>query len=65
MDASMLMEEDRFMVGCGGDIGGLVMMDLMHRFTGSLPFQAEWSQFNLANNTVFLLEHGIRGERKR
>ncbi len=59
MGASMLMEEDRFMVGCEGDIGGLVMMDLLHQFTGSLPFQAEWGQFDRANNAVFLLGHGI------
>ncbi|MDD3886069.1 MAG: hypothetical protein PHI35_04295 [Victivallaceae bacterium] len=59
MGASLLMESDRFMVGCEGDIGGLVMMDLMHRFTGNLPFQAEWGQFDLANNALFLLGHGI------
>ena len=59
MGASMLMEEDRFMVGCEGDIGGLVMMDLLYQFTGNLPFQAEWGQFDLANNAVFLLGHGI------
>ena len=59
MGASMLMEEDRFMVGCEGDIGGLVMMDLLHQFTGNLPFQAEWGQFDRANNAVFLLGHGI------
>ena len=53
------MEEDRFMVGCEGDIGGLVMMDLLHQFTGNLPFQAEWGQFDRANNAVFLLGHGI------
>lgn len=59
MGASLLMEEDRFMVGCEGDIGGLVMMDLLYQFTGNLPFQAEWGQFDLANNAVFLLGHGI------
>ena len=59
MGASMLMEEDRFMVGCEGDIGGLVMMDLLHQFTGNLPFQAEWGQFDRANNALFLLGHGI------
>lgn len=59
MGASMLMEQDRFMVGCEGDVGGLVMMDLMREFTGNLPFQAEWGQFDLANNALFLLGHGI------
>lgn len=55
----MLMEQDRFMVACEGDIGGLVMMDLMRRFTGNLPFQAEWGQFDVRNNALFLLGHGI------
>lgn len=59
MGASLLMEEDRFLVGCEGDIGGLVMMDLLHRFTGNMPFQAEWGQFDEANNALFLLGHGI------
>ena len=59
MGASMLMEQDRFMVACEGDIGGLVMMDLMRRFTGNLPFQAEWGQFDVRNNALFLLGHGI------
>ena len=55
----MLMEQDRFMVACEGDIGGLVMMDLMRRFTGNLPFKAEWGQFDVRNNALFLLGHGI------
>ena len=59
MGASMLMEQDRFMVACEGDISGLVMMDLMRRFTGNLPFQAEWGQFDVRNNALFLLGHGI------
>ena len=59
MGASKLMEEDGFMVSCEGDIGGLVMMDLLYKFTGNQPFQAEWGQFDLANNALFLLGHGI------
>lgn len=59
MGASMLMEQDRFTVACEGDVGGLVMMDLMQEFTGNTPFQAEWGQFDLANNALFLLGHGI------
>ena len=59
MGASLLMEQDRFMVACEGDVGGLVMMDLMHAFTGNIPFQAEWGQFDLKNNALFLLGHGI------
>lgn len=61
MGSSMLMEEDRMMVSCEGDIGGLVMMQIMHDLTGKLPLQAEWGQFDEANNAVFLLGHGIAG----
>ncbi|HOG50207.1 MAG TPA: hypothetical protein PKY10_06420, partial [Lentisphaeria bacterium] len=59
MGASMLMEEEQLMVACEGDVGGLVMMDLLHQFTGNVPFQAEWGQFDEARNAVFLLGHGI------
>lgn len=59
MGASMLMEEDGLMVACEGDVGGLVMMDLLHQFTGNVPFQAEWGQFDETRNAVFLLGHGI------
>ena len=59
MGASMIMEEDRFPVACEGDVGGLVMMDLMKDFTGNTPFQAEWGQFDEKNNALFLLGHGI------
>ena len=59
MGASILMEEDGFPVACEGDIGGLAMMNLMLRFTGTMPLQAEWGQFDLANNALFLLGHGI------
>ncbi len=59
MGASLLMEHDRFPVACEGDVGGLVMMDLMKDFTGNTPFQAEWGQFDEKNNALFLLGHGI------
>lgn len=59
MGASMLMEQDRFPVACEGDVGGLVMMDLMQTYTGNMAFQAEWGQFDIANNALFLLGHGI------
>ncbi len=59
MGASLLMEEDDFPVACEGDVGGLVMMDLMRDFTGNTAFQAEWGQFDDANNALFLLGHGI------
>ncbi|MBS1370329.1 MAG: hypothetical protein HPZ91_10280 [Lentisphaeria bacterium] len=59
MGASLMLEHDRVMVACEGDIGGLTMMDLMHQLTGNIPFQAEWGQFDTANNALFLLGHGI------
>ena len=59
MGASMMLEEERFMVACEGDIGGLVMMQMMHDFTGNIPFQAEWGQFDRTRNALFLLGHGI------
>lgn len=59
MGASLLMEEDGFPVTCEGDVGGLVMMDLMKEFTGNMPLQAEWGQFDIKNNALFLLGHGI------
>lgn len=59
MGASMMLEEDKNMVACEGDIAGLVMMQLMHDFTGNIPFQAEWGQFDKKNNALFLLGHGI------
>ena len=59
MGASLLMEQDAFPVACEGDVGGLAMMDLMREFTGNMPLQAEWGQFDIANNALFLLGHGI------
>ena len=59
LGASMLIEEDRLMVACEGDIGGLVMMQTMYELTGGAPLQAEWGQFDKKNNALFLLGHGI------
>ncbi len=59
MGASMLIEDDRFMVTCEGDIGGLIMMQIMYELTGNVPLQAEWGQFDIKNNALFLLGHGI------
>lgn len=59
MGASLMLEQDRVMVACEGDIGGLVMMQLMYDFTGNIPFQAEWGQFDRKHNALFLLGHGI------
>lgn len=59
MGASLLMEQDALPVACEGDVGGLVMMDLMHFFTGNMPLQAEWGQFDKKHNALFLLGHGI------
>jgi L-arabinose isomerase len=59
LGASMLLDEDRFMVACEGDVGGLIMMQILHALTGRLPVQMEWGQFDLAHNALFLLGHGI------
>ncbi len=59
MGASLLLEHDRIMVACEGDIAGLTMMQLMYDFTGNTPLQAEWGQFDCRNNALFLLGHGI------
>lgn len=59
MGASMLLETDKIPVCCEGDISGLVTMKLLQTFTGTSPFQAEWGQFDLKNNALFLLGHGI------
>ena len=56
--ASMMMESG-FMVACEGDVGGLVMMQLMRDLTGRAPVQMEWGQFDAKNNALFLLGHGI------
>ena len=57
--ASLMLEDDHSMVTCEGDIAGLVMMRLMYDFTGNIPLQAEWGQFDKKNNALFLLGHGI------
>jgi L-arabinose isomerase len=59
MGASLLMEEDDFPVACEGDVGGLTMMELMRLFTGNMPLQAEWGQFDVSHNALFMLGHGI------
>lgn len=59
MGASLMLEQPRIMVACEGDIAGLVMMQLMHDFTGNIPLQAEWGQFDSCHNALFLLGHGI------
>lgn len=56
---SMLLEQDQMMVACEGDIGGLIMMAIMHALTGHAPVQMEWGQFDLRHNAIFLLGHGI------
>jgi L-fucose isomerase-like protein len=59
LGASMIMEQDRIMVACEGDVGGLIMMQIMHELSGSLPVQTEWGQFDAEHNALFLLGHGI------
>ena len=48
---AVLMEKDRFMVGCEGDIGGLVMMDLL-RIHRQSAISGGMGQFDRANNAV-------------
>lgn len=57
--ASMLMAQDKMIVACEGDIGGLVMMQMMQDITGRSPAQLEWGQFDKQHNALFLLGHGI------
>lgn len=59
LGASMVMANDNMVVACEGDIGGLIMMHMMKELTGNTPTQLEWGQFDIANNALFLLGHGI------
>jgi L-arabinose isomerase len=59
LGASMLMERDRIMVACEGDVGGLVMMQILYELTGQTPVQMEWGQFDAQRNALFLIGHGI------
>jgi L-arabinose isomerase len=56
--ASMMLGKG-LMVACEGDVGGLVMMQIMHQLTCAIPVQMEWGQFDAKNNALFLLGHGI------
>lgn len=58
LGASMLLD-DGIMVACEGDVGGLVVMQIMHALTGAIPLQAEWGQVDIAHNALFMLGHGI------
>jgi L-arabinose isomerase len=59
LGASMMMEQDRMMVACEGDVGGLITMQILFELTGSPPVQMEWGQFDAQCNALFLLGHGI------
>lgn len=59
LGASMMMERDRIMVACEGDVGGLITMQILFELTGNAPVQMEWGQFDAKNNALFLLGHGI------
>ena len=59
LGASMLMEQDRIMVACEGDVGGLIAMRILYELTGNAPVQMEWGQFDAKNNALFLIGHGI------
>jgi L-arabinose isomerase len=57
--ASMLVTKDKMPVSCEGDAGGVIMMYIMQELTGNPPIQLEWGQFDLKENALFLLGHGI------
>lgn len=59
LGASMMMERDGIMVSCEGDVGGLIMMQIMHELSGNSLVQMEWGQFDAGRNAVLLLGHGI------
>lgn len=59
LGASMMMEQDRIMIACEGDVGGLITMQILYELTGNMPVQMEWGQFDSKKNAVFLLGHGI------
>lgn len=42
-----------------GDVLGLIMMRIMHRLTGKMPFFFEWSEFDVELNAWMLLGHGF------
>jgi L-arabinose isomerase len=42
-----------------GDVLGLIMMKIMHHFTGLIPFFSEWSEFDVKRNAMLLLGHGF------
>lgn len=59
LGASMIMEQQRLMVACEGDVGGLIMMQILLELSGNAPVQMEWGQFDQGHNALFLLGHGI------
>ncbi len=59
LGASMLLERDRIMAACEGDVGGLIAMQILYQLTGNAPVQMEWGQFDAKNNALFLIGHGI------
>ena len=57
--ASMIMDNPDNIVASEGDLAGLVMMKMMYDLTGNVPLQAEWGQYDLSHNAIFLVGHGV------
>jgi L-arabinose isomerase len=47
-----------------GDVVGLIMMTILHRLTGNMPFFVEWSEFDVERNAWMLLGHGFGDPRQ-
>ena len=57
--ASMIMDKPDNIVASEGDLAGLCMMQMMYKLTGNVPLQAEWGQYDLSHNAIFLVGHGV------
>lgn len=57
--ASLLLEKYKFPITCEGDLGGLVMMMLMQSISGISPLMGEWGEYDVSNNGVLIMGHGI------
>ena len=47
------------MVISEGDLAGLIMMIIFRELTGASPFFAEWGEYDLKNNAILFMGHGI------
>jgi len=42
-----------------GDVVGMIMMKILHHFTGNMAYLLEWSEFDVKENAWMLLGHGF------